>query len=254
MEKDTIKKLVIAKYGEIANEGSSSCCSSWCCNGMSENYSSLDGYNPDADMGLGCGLPTEYSKIKTGDCVLDLGSGAGNDCFVARGMVGEGGRIIGIDTTPSMVEKAKLNAAKRGYSNVEFILGDIEDIPLPEAIADVVISNCVLNLLPQKDKIFIEIFRVLKPGGHFSISDVVTEGKLPQEFQESDELYAGCIAGAIEKSDYLSYICKAGFVDVKVMKEKEILLDEELMLKLRDKRNFKIISITINGNKNNSNF
>jgi SAM-dependent methyltransferase len=249
MDKESVKKLIVLKYGEIADNGNTSCCSSGCCSGMSDDYSSLEGYNPDADMGLGCGLPTQYSGIKEGDCVVDLGAGAGNDCFVARGLAGESGRIIGIDTTPSMVEKAKVNAGKLGYANVEFIHGDIEDIPLPGATADVVISNCVLNLLPRKDKIFNEIFRVLKPGGHFSISDVVTVGKLPQEIRESPELYAGCIAGAIEKNDYLGYIKQAGFIEVEVQKEKEISLSQDLANKYQANNDFIVLSVTVNGNK-----
>src|SRR5687767_5952358 len=169
---DQLKELVRQKYSEIALQdketNQSSCCGSGCCstevyNIMSDDYINLEGYNPDADLGLGCGLPTQFAKIKKGNTVIDLGSGAGNDCFIARAEAGEDGKVIGIDFTPAMIEKAKANAEKLGFFNVEFRQGDIEYIPVSANIADVIVSNCVLNLVPDKDKVFKEIFRVLKP-------------------------------------------------------------------------------------------
>lgn len=169
---------------------------------MSEDYTNLKGYEPDADLGVGCGLPTQYANISEGDTVVDLGSGAGNDCFIARAEVGESGKVIGIDFSPQMITKARNNALKRGYANVEFLEGDIENMPLLDNTADVVVSNCVLNLLPEKNIIFKEIYRVLKPGGHFCISDVVLNGTFPKKFTDNAAMYAGCIASAIQKEDY----------------------------------------------------
>ncbi|HNI45653.1 MAG TPA: arsenite methyltransferase, partial [Chitinophagales bacterium] len=192
-----IKELVKQKYSEIALQdkasNQASCCGSGCCstevyNIMSDDYSTLDGYQPDADLGLGCGLPTQFAKIKRGNTVIDLGSGAGNDCFVARNETGEDGRVIGIDFTPAMLEKARTNAQKLGFSNVEFRQGDIENMPVSDNMADVVVSNCVLNLVPNKDQVFKEIFRVLKQGGHFSISDVVLVGELPEALCKDAEM------------------------------------------------------------------
>ncbi len=149
---------------------------------MSEDYSQLKGYEPDADLGVGCGLPTQYARIQKDDTVVDLGSGAGNDCFIVREETGENGHVFGIDFAPQMLVKARSNATRRGFTNIEFMEGDIENMPLPDKTADVVVSNCVLNLLPRKDRIFKEIYRVLKPGGHFCISDVVLNGVFPKEF------------------------------------------------------------------------
>lgn len=190
---------------------------------MSDDYSTLDGYNPDADLGLGCGLPTQFAKIKKGDTVIDLGSGAGNDCFIARSETGEDGRVIGIDFTPAMIDKAKANAQKLGFANVEFRQGDIENMPVSSNVADVIVSNCVLNLVPDKDKVFIEIFRVLKQGGHFSISDVVLIGDLPEALRKDAEMYAGCVAGAIQKGDYLELIKTNGFSNITIQKEKRLM-------------------------------
>ncbi len=189
----------------------------------------MDGYNPDADLGLGCGLPTLFAKIKKANTVIDLGSGAGNDCFIARKEAGKDGRIIGIDFTAAMIEKARENAQKLGYSNVEFRQGDIENIPVSDDVADVIVSNCVLNLVPDKDKVFKEIFRVLKQGGHFSISDVVLVGKLPASIRSNAEMYAGCIAGAIQKGEYLELIRKNGFFNISIQKEKAINIPADIL-------------------------
>ena len=238
MKAEDLKLIVKEKYSKIAEESSnekSSCCSSSCCGPevdytiFSENYESKEGYNPDADLNLGCGIPTEYAHIKTGDTVIDLGSGAGNDCFVARSIAGEKGKVIGIDFTEKMIEKARLNAAKLNYKNVEFRQGDIENMPLAGNIADVVVSNCVLNLVPNKKQAFAETFRVLKKGGHFSVSDIVLVGELPEGLQKSAEMYAGCVSGAIQKEEYLDTIKQAGFGDIKVQKEKRINLPDEIL-------------------------
>jgi arsenite methyltransferase len=234
-----IKDLVRQKYAEIANQSktdnATSCCGATASCGevytiMADEYNGLEGYVPDADLGLGCGLPTQFAKIKNGDTVIDLGSGAGNDCFVARAETGETGKVIGIDMTPEMIEKARGNAEKRGFNNVEFRLGDIEKMPVTSDIADVVVSNCVLNLVPEKDKVFAEIYRVLKPGGHFSISDIVLTGSLPDKIRSAAEMYAGCVSGAIMKEEYLGQIKKAGFINTTLQKEKPILIPDEILL------------------------
>ena len=196
---------------------------------MNEDYTQLEGYNADADLGLGCGLPTQFAKIKKGDVVIDLGSGAGNDCFIARAETGEGGKVIGIDFTEAMINKARVNAEKLGYHNVEFRFGDIDKMPVSANTADVIVSNCVLNLVPDKDKVFQEIFRVLKPGGHFSISDVVLLGRLPDQLKNDAEMYAGCVAGAIEKEDYLALIEKNGFTNITLQKEKAIVIPDDIL-------------------------
>ncbi len=240
---DAIKEMVKQKYSEIALQdkatNQASCCGAGGCstevyNIMSDDYSDLTGYNPDADLGLGCGLPTQFAKIRKGDFVIDLGSGAGNDCFVARSEAGETGKVIGIDFTPAMIEKARINAEKLGYNNVEFRLGDIEKIPVTANVADVVVSNCVLNLVPDKNAVFQEIFRVLKPGGHFSISDVVLVGKLPEALQRDAEMYAGCVAGAIQKHVYLELIALNGFVNCIIQKEKLISIPDDILQKYLD--------------------
>jgi arsenite methyltransferase len=233
-----LKDLVKQKYSEIALQGKetneSSCCGSGCCstevyNIMSENYNELAGYNPDADLGLGCGLPTQFARIKKGDVVADLGSGAGNDAFIARHETGETGKIIGIDFTPAMIEKARRNNEVRGFNNVEFRQGDIEKMPLTSNVADVVVSNCVLNLVPNKDAVIKEIFRVLKPGGHFSISDIVLAGELPGQIREAAEMYAGCIAGAIQKQVYLELIEGTGFTNITIQKDKPIIVPDDIL-------------------------
>lgn len=234
-----LKQLVKEKYGEIASQSKeqneTSCCGSGCgCATidealMAENYSTLAGYVADADLGLGCGLPTEYAHIKAGDVVVDLGSGAGNDAFIARAVTGATGKVIGIDMTDKMIEKARLNAEKMGFNNVEFRYGDIEQLPLSANVADVVVSNCVMNLVPNKQQAFAETYRVLKPGGHFSISDIVLVGELPEGLRKSAEMYAGCISGAIQKDEYLNVIKEAGFTQVEVQKNKKITLPQEIL-------------------------
>lgn len=233
-----LKELVRQKYSEIALQDKetnmSSCCGSGCCstevyNIMSDDYTQLEGYNADADLGLGCGLPTEFAQIKEGDTVIDLGSGAGNDCFIARKITGEKGKVIGIDFTEAMINKARENAEKVGFNNVEFRFGDIEKMPVTANVADVVVSNCVLNLVPNKDNVFKEIFRVLKPGGHFSISDVVLVGNLPDKLRNVAEMYAGCISGAIQKDHYMALIKANGFTDVTIQKEKAIVVPDDIL-------------------------
>lgn len=235
-----IKNIVKDKYGQIAAD-SGSCCGPGCgptCGdtgvgvNFAEGYEQLAGYEPEADLALGCGLPTASSQIATGHRVLDLGSGAGNDVFVARSLVGESGRVIGLDMVPEMVAKAKANATRLGCDNVDFILGEIEDIPLPDASVDVVISNCVLNLVPDKSRAFAEIFRVLKPGGHFSISDIVLVGELPAALAEAAAAYVGCVAGALQKKDYLDTIGRAGFKEIVIHQERPIHLPEPTLVSL----------------------
>jgi SAM-dependent methyltransferase len=233
-----IKELVKQKYSEIAlqdkEDNQASCCGSGGCstevyNIMSDDYSTLEGYNPDADLGLGCGLPTQYAKIQKGDVVIDLGSGAGNDCFIARSETGETGKVIGIDFTPAMIEKARINAEKLGFHNVEFRQGDIEKMPVTSDIADVIVSNCVLNLVPDKQQAFKEILRALKPGGHFSISDVVLEGNLPPAIRDAAEMYAGCVSGAIQKDVYLEIVQSTGFEAIAIQKQKPILIPDDIL-------------------------
>ncbi|GAL86113.1 arsenite S-adenosylmethyltransferase [Sporocytophaga myxococcoides] len=234
-----LKEIVRETYSTIAGQSKehneTSCCGAGSCGTgtytiMSEDYTNLEGYNPDADLGLGCGLPTEFAKIKKGDTVVDLGSGAGNDCFVARSIAGEEGEIIGIDMTEAMIQKARANAEKLGFKNVQFRLGDIEDIPLSSQRADVVVSNCVMNLVPDKKKAFDEVFRILKPNGHFSISDIVLKGELPEAIKKEAEMYAGCVSGAIKKGDYLEILLDAGFSNITVQKEKQIIIPDEILL------------------------
>ena len=235
---DQMKDLVRQKYSEIALQdketNTSSCCGAGGCstevyNIMADDYTQLEGYNPDADLGLGCGLPTQFAKIKKGDVVIDLGSGAGNDAFIARHETGETGKVIGIDFTPAMIEKARYNAEVRGFNNVEFRQGDIEKMPVTANTADVIVSNCVLNLVPNKEGVLKEIYRVLKPGGHFSISDIVLEGELPKEIKEAAEMYAGCVAGASQKKDYLELIETNGFSNITVQKDKAIIVPDDIL-------------------------
>jgi ubiquinone/menaquinone biosynthesis C-methylase UbiE len=233
-----VKELVKQKYSEIALQNKetneSSCCGSGCCstevyNIMTDDYTTLEGYNSDADLGLGCGLPTQFANIKKGDVVIDLGSGAGNDAFIARHETGETGKIIGIDFTPAMIERARQNNEVRGFNNVEFRQGDIENMPLAADVADVIVSNCVLNLVPNKDAVIKEIYRVLKKGGHFSISDIVLEGELPTQIKEAAEMYAGCVAGAIQKQVYLEMIEANDFKNITVQKDKAIIVPDDIL-------------------------
>lgn len=264
--KDDIKELVKQQYNEVAlldtNEVSKCCCnpaapSKKVFTIMSEDYSKLKGYEPDADLGVGCGLPTQYARIKEGDTVVDLGSGAGNDCFIAREEVGETGKVIGIDFAPNMLAKARSNAEKRGFKNIEFLEGDIENMPIENASVDVVVSNCVLNLLPRKDKIFKEIYRVLKPNTHFCVSDVVLNGVFPKEFTDNAAMYAGCIASAIQRDEYLEEIKKAGFKNIKVERTKTVEIPDDVLEEHLDKTtiekykagNVGIYSITVTGIK-----
>ena len=263
---EQIKEMVKQKYSEIALQdketNQSSCCGAGGCstevyNIMSDDYTEMGGYEKDADLGLGCGLPTQFAKIKKGDTVIDLGSGAGNDCFVARAEAGAEGKVIGIDFTPAMIDKARTNAEKAGFHNVEFRQGEIEKMPVTANSADVVVSNCVLNLVPNKKEVFKDIFRVLKPGGHFSISDVVLVGNLPEALKNDAEMYAGCVSGAIQKQDYLDLITENGFTNMVIQKEKVIDIPNDILknyLSEEEVRNYKsgstgIFSITVYAEK-----
>lgn len=235
---EKLKQIVKDKYAEIALQdketNASSCCGATGCstevyNIMADDYTKLDGYTADADLGLGCGLPTQFAKIKKGDMVIDLGSGAGNDCFVARHETGPEGKVIGIDFTEAMIGRARLNAEKYGFNNVEFRMGDIEKMPVTANVADVIVSNCVLNLVPNKKAVFADMFRVLKTGGHFSISDVVLVGTLPEKLQHAAEMYAGCVSGAIQKDEYLGMIKEAGFSNIALQKEKAIIIPDDIL-------------------------
>jgi len=235
---EELKNTVKEKYAEIAlqskEENATSCCGVDGCSTVdytifSEDYSKLEGYSEDADLSLGCGIPTEFAQIKKGDTVLDLGSGAGNDCFVARALTGEKGKVLGLDFTDVMINKARENADKLGFNNVEFRQGDIEQMPIGGESIDVVVSNCVLNLVPNKTKAFSETFRVLKAGGHFSVSDVVLKGELPAGLKNDAEMYAGCVSGAIQKEDYMNIIHETGFEEVVIQKEKPIVLPDEIL-------------------------
>ncbi len=263
-----LKTVVKEKYGEIAKASQNSgCCGPSCCGTadnkivgytvMQDEYVQIDGYVPEADLGLGCGLPTEYAGIKKGDTVVDLGSGAGNDVFVARAIAGEEGKVIGLDMTEAMVEKANSNKAKLGFQNVEFHPGDIENMPFKSSIADVVVSNCVLNLVPDKKAAFSEIHRILKPGAHFCVSDIVIQGEMTEELQKSAEMYAGCVSGALKQDEYLGIITDTGFKNVEIKKSKKIDLPDELLSKYLSangleeyRKNLKgILSITVVGYK-----
>jgi arsenite methyltransferase len=265
---EEVKEMVKQKYSEIAlqdkESNASSCCgaTSSCCGDevysiMSDDYSAMKGYHPEADLALGCGLPTQFAKIKKGDTVIDLGSGAGNDCFIARYECGAEGKVIGIDFTDAMINKARENTEKLGFNNVEFRQGDIEKLPVGGNKADVIVSNCVLNLVPDKEKVFKEMIRVLKPKGHFSVSDIVLVGELPDKWKETAEMYAGCVSGAIQKTDYIGFAKQAGFKNLTIQKEKIITIPEDILERYFSKEeiaNYKnsgtgIYSITLYGEK-----
>jgi arsenite methyltransferase len=234
-----LKQIVKDQYTKVADQSqqdnAASCCGAGCgCTPlenvvMAEDYTKLHGYVAEADLGLGCGLPTEFALIKEGDVVVDLGSGAGNDAFVARAITGPDGKVIGVDFTEKMISKSRANAEKLGYQNVEFRYGDIENLPVDDSIADVVVSNCVLNLVPDKVRAFSETLRILKRGGHFSVSDIVLKGVLPEGLRASAEMYAGCVSGAIQKEDYLQIIMDAGFRGIKLQKERKITIPDEIL-------------------------
>lgn len=229
MDEKEIKKIVKEGYSKVARQGSS------CCGGTNaaEDISKKIGYNnedmksvPDgANLGLGCGNPIAMASLKTGQTVLDLGSGAGFDCFLAAKKVGQSGKVIGVDMTQAMIEKAKKNAQKGNYQNVEFRLGEIEDLPVDDNSVDVVISNCVINLVPDKSKAFAQAYRVLKPGGQLMVSDVVLLKTLPISIRNSIEAYIGCLSGAMMKDEYLKVIAGAGFKNVKILNQTPFPLD-----------------------------
>lgn len=235
---EAIKAMVREKYARIAEQSkeqnAASCCGAGGCSTetytiFAEDYTQKEGYLADADLGLGCGIPTEFAHIQPGNVVLDLGSGAGNDAFVARHLVGDGGKVIGVDMTEAMIDKARDNADKMGFHNVEFRLGEIEKLPLAADRVDVIVSNCVLNLVPDKARAFAEMYRVLKPGGHFCVSDIVLGGILPDGLRHVAELYAGCVSGAVEAETYLGLLKEAGFQQITVHKNREILLPTDLL-------------------------
>lgn len=219
MDSSEKKEVIKKKYGEIATLGGSCCSGGGCCGDSSTvDLSKSLGYSeadvqavPDANLGLGCGNPTAFAELKPGDVVLDLGSGAGFDCFLAAQRVGSSGKVIGVDMTPEIVEKAQTNARQYGYLNVEFRQGDIEALPVDDRSMDVVISNCVINLAPDKEKVFREAFRVLKPEGRMYVSDMVLLDELPEDLKNDKDLLAGCVAGAVLKEEYLGLLKKAGF-------------------------------------------
>lgn len=240
---DAVRASVREKYAAVARGAdfgtSTSCCGPAGCGTpddlaggiqfIGDDYAAVDGYVADADLGLGCGVPTELAELAPGQTVLDLGSGAGLDAFVARRVVGEAGRVLGVDMTPEMVARARANAQALGYANVEFRLGEIEALPVETASVDVIVSNCVLNLVPDKPRAFAEAFRVLAPGGHLCVSDVVTRGRLPEAVRRSAELYAGCVAGAIDEADYLGGLRAAGFEGVEVRAAREIAVPDSAL-------------------------
>ncbi len=248
MRDSKVKEHVKRKYGEIAQTGGS-CCPE-CCHSATDialriGYSQDDLREiPEASiMGLGCGNPVALAGLKEGETVLDLGSGAGIDVFLAAKKVGSRGRIIGVDMTEEMVVRARASASEYGYENVEFRLGEIENLPIEDSTVDVVISNCVINLSPDKKKVFREAYRVLKPGGRIMVSDIVTEGKMPEEVRRSLDAWAGCIAGALEKDGYLEIMRKTGFKEVKIVSESGYSIG------LPQEKTGKVISIQVEAHK-----
>jgi len=261
MENEKIKKHVKKRYGEIAKadqsncssscSSSSSCCASSSCGTPPQYVAWKVGYSPsdienvpeESLLGLGCGNPVALASLKEGETVLDLGSGGGIDVFLAAKKVGPAGKVIGVDMTQEMVERAKATALQYGYTNVEFRLGEIESLPVEDETVDVIISNCVINLAPDKLKVFKEAYRVLKPNGRLMVSDLVTRRELPEDVKNSFEAWAGCIAGALEKSDYLNKIADAGFKDVKVISQKPYTIDVSPELR------GKIVSVQVEAHK-----
>ena len=260
---DLLKTQVREKYGEIATQASENKgCGCGCSSSSSEfsmigdEYNKVDGYVAEADLGLGCGVPTDLAGIKEGQTVLDLGSGAGLDAFVARKIVGDNGHVIGVDMTPEMIVKAKQNAEKHGFTNTEFILGDIEALPVESDSVDVIISNCVLNLVPDKQKAFEEMYRVLKPGGHFTVSDIVLSGgDLPEAIQKAAEMYVGCVSGAMRQDEYMNVIHDANFQHVAILKQRAIPIPQEELEKFLSQQEVEafqssgteVLSVTVKG-------
>ncbi|MDF1559354.1 MAG: arsenite methyltransferase [Bacteroidales bacterium] len=258
MNPSELKLIVQEKYGKIASSddsvSGSCCCTPACCSSegistFNESYDHLDGYVPDADLSLGCGVPVDFADIRPGDSILDLGSGAGNDCFVARSLTGDTGHVTGLDFTEPMLRKAEKNRKKLGYNNVEFIRGDIEAMPLSDETYDVVLSNCVLNLVPDKGKAFSEIFRVLKSGGHFCVSDVVVKGTLSEDARSDAELYAGCVSGASAMDEYIGFIKERGFSDITIHKEKRIQMPDAVLDPDEEQQGNGVFSITVSAHK-----
>ncbi len=235
MKEEKIKKLVRKRYAKVAKTNGSCCASTnSCCSApTSKEVSSMIGYSEDdmtsvpegANLGLGCGNPTAMASLKEGDTVLDLGAGAGFDCFLAAKKVGKKGKVIGVDMTPEMIDRARANARKGKYTNVEFRLGEIENLPASDNSIDVVISNCVINLSPNKKRVFEEAFRVLAPKGRLMVSDIVLLKKLPESIRKNVEAYSSCISGAEIKDKYVELIRKAGFQEVKIIEEKTYPLE-----------------------------
>ena len=285
---EKLKELVRNKYSDIAIQSDAgqevSCCgTTGCCDSsketgsetgagftiMAESYDRLQGYHPGADLQLGCGIPVEHAGLAPGQSVLDLGSGAGNDLFVARSITGATGRLTGLDFSDAMTHKARENVRKLGYENMEFITGDIENMPFDDSKFDVLLSNCVLNLVPDKIRAYSEIFRVLKSGGHFSISDIVLEGDIPDPIRKAAEAYVGCVSGATQKDTYLDIVENTGFTDISIRKEREISIPSDWIRrvladsddtgrdiisgKISDPSSypdtFRVLSITLNGTK-----
>lgn len=235
---DTLRDAVRRKYADLATGSEAGCCGpdAGCDADASEEvtmigdaYEGVDGYVATADLGLGCGLPTELADLQPGEHVIDLGAGAGLDAFVARRTVGNDGYVLGVDMTPEMVEKARTNAKALGYANVEFRRGEIEALPVDDGAFDIALSNCVLNLVPDKTRAFRETFRVLRPGGRFVISDIVSGGTLPAAIRGAAELYVGCIAGALPREEYLGIIRDAGFAQVTIAKDRAVDLPDDLL-------------------------
>jgi len=261
---ESIKKAIQARYNEIASEipsGAFSRENLLACQAeqlpFSIDYSKEPGYEAELDLKLGCGIPTASADIKEGDAVLDLGCGVGNDSFLALKKVGPTGKVIGIDIAPGMVELASKHATRLGITNIEFREGDLESLPLESNSIDVVISNCTINMVPDKAKVFSEIFRVLKPGGHFSISDIVLRAPLPEDLKKVPELYAGCVAGTELKDSYLDYISLAGFEAVRISLEKNLIVPVEQLEKFLpgtvvhslSEQSSSLVSVTLLGDK-----